>query len=196
MNGSCITFEILDKMASYFKSLEIHDYDKLTTEEDWSHIEGEERLLAIRRVIKLGYIKPKHGDGFRWLYRDYRNIGLIFWHDEKGVLYPYYSIDDYGSVLPDFRIGNGPKEFLPDHWNNVVDHNNIIFLSDELVKEIKAAFESSEPNPFVKTEEKSKSILLEIKGYPHKVIVKNDCIFDPKLLPWATYNRNIIYFQD
>ena len=87
-------------------------------------------------AIKHGFLKVNHGSTFYWLGCSYRNTGLFFYHKDKGVLSTYDEIDDYGSVPPDFRVGE--DGFAPNHWCDVnsdsyVDHNTIIFLSDELV---------------------------------------------------------------
>lgn len=189
MNARELTFEILKEMASRMKKLGVSDYNALKTVQDWHNLYGEERKMAVKRTIELGLFRPQHGEGFQWICFSYRNSDLMFWHDEKGVLYPYGDIDDYGSVPPEFRVGNGPKDFLPDHWDGVIEHNNIIFLSDELVEEVKTALSSSQ----AKKEKRSTSVLLEIKGYPFKIIVEDGCQF--KGLPWATVDRTIIRFQ-
>ena len=56
---------------------------------------------------------------------------LIF--DGSKLIELYTNIDDYGSVPPIFKVG---KEFKPNHWLNVIDHNGIIFLEDELFSKI------------------------------------------------------------
>lgn len=172
------------------KKLGVNDYDGMNTVRHWHALGWEGRKLAVKRAIDLGLFKPKHGEGFQWICFSYRNSDLMFWHDEKGILSPYGGIDDYGSVPHEFRVGNGEKDFLPDHWTHVVEHNNIIFLSDELVAEVRTALSSSLAK---KEKGNSSSILVEIKGYPFKIIVKDDCAF--KGLPWATIEHTIIRFQ-
>ena len=193
MHQQSITLAMLTKMAAHFKKLKINEYDNTKTEQDWLNLSGQDRLKAVRRIIELGYAKPYHGDAFHWIGQGYRNENLFFYHAEKGVIYPYTEIDDYGSVPPDFRVGNGPNEFLPDHWLNIVDHNNLIFLSDELVEQVKAAISNPVSLPFVKEKGNEISVLVEIKDNPYKIVVKKDCKFTG--LPWATVNRSTIYFQ-
>jgi hypothetical protein len=96
---------------------------------------GTERKLWATKVINAGLFKVHHGDAFHWLGQGYRNTNLLFWHKDDGIMFPYCEIDDYGSVPPCFVVGNG--SFSPGHWSNEVDHNGIVFLSDELVAEIK-----------------------------------------------------------
>lgn len=106
---------------------------------DWHAMEEDENEQKewMMKVINAGLFKPKHGDGFHWLGDGYRNQGLWFWDKEKGIIPPYTEIDDYGSVPPHFLVGNGEDQFKPGHWKNIVDHNTIVFLSPELLKEIK-----------------------------------------------------------
>lgn len=64
----------------------------------------------------------------------YRNQGKWIWDGQKKTIKSLYTeIDDYGSVPPKFKVG---KEFKPDHWVEVIDHNSIIWLEDDLYKEI------------------------------------------------------------
>jgi len=50
----------------------------------------------------------------------------------------YTRLDDYGSCNPMFRVGDRPGEFSPKHWLNSIDHNSIVFLSNELIEKINA----------------------------------------------------------
>ena len=90
-------------------------------------------------------MKPKHGDTVRWIYKmnqDYRNSNLIgfVWmkNDEFKIIPVYTEIDDYGSVPPQFVVGEQPGEFSPGYWKNVVDHNGINFLSQEIQERIRS----------------------------------------------------------
>jgi len=60
----------------------------------------------------------------------YRNDGVYIWnaHDNY-IQFLEYEIDDYGYVPYNFKVG---KDFLPDHWLNVIDHNTILYLDNEL----------------------------------------------------------------
>lgn len=109
------------------------------------HDMGEDDTLQkkwMMKVINAGLFKPKHGDGFHWLGDGYRNQDLWFWDKEKGIIPPYTEIDDYGSVPPCFLVGNEEDQFLPNKWENVVDHNSYVFLAPELVDEIKKTAKS------------------------------------------------------
>lgn len=104
---------------------------------NWDDVEDHEQKVWIRKVIDAGLFKPKHGDGFHWLGKDYRNEGLWFWDKNRGVIPPCTEYDDYGGVPDHFLVGNGEDQFKPGHWKNIVDHNTIVFLAPDLMKEIK-----------------------------------------------------------
>jgi hypothetical protein len=106
---------------------------------NWHDMEEDDTLQKkwMMKVINAGLFKPKHGDGFHWLGGGYRNQDLWFWDKEKGIIPPCTEYDDYGSVPPHFLVGNGEDQFKPGHWKNIVDHNTIVFLAPDLMKEIK-----------------------------------------------------------
>jgi hypothetical protein len=62
----------------------------------------------------------------------YRNEGKWIWDGTK-IVNLDTEVDDYGSVPPEFKVG---KDFQPNHWIDVVDHNSIIWLEDELFEDI------------------------------------------------------------
>ena len=69
----------------------------------------------------------------------YRNQGKWIWDGvEKKLKNLYTEIDDYGSVPPEFKVG---KQFKPNHWVEVIDHNTIIWLEDDLYDKIKLAYD-------------------------------------------------------
>jgi len=111
---------------------------------NWHDMEEEPALQKkwMMKVINAGLFKPKHGDGFHWLGDGYRNQNLWFWDKDKGIIPPYTEIDDYGGVPPRFLVGNGEDQFLPNNWENIVDHNSFVFLAPELVEEIKSTAKS------------------------------------------------------
>ena len=138
--GDTITQEMLEEV--YYDEIESRsDYDDTKDEEymkavpNFRDMMGTERVAWATKVIKAGLFKVDHGDAFHWLGQEYRNENLLFWHETDGIIFPYDEIDDYGSVPPCFVVGNG--SFSPDHWSDEVDHNGLVFLSDELVAEIK-----------------------------------------------------------
>lgn len=109
----------------------------------WLEMRGERIEWANYVALNVFDKPPKHGAAYHWIGRSYRNINLLFWDAEGWTfVYPYTGIDDYGSVPTRFRVGNKANEFLPDHWVNDVDHNCIVFLSDELVDEVRARMRS------------------------------------------------------
>lgn len=170
-----LTEAILNKMAT-------HDHVAPLV---WRELSRAERKKAAERTIELGLFRPRHGDGFHWIGQGYRNENLMFWHREKGILFPYEDIDDYGSVPPDFRVGNGKGTLSPTHWKTSVDHNSIIFLSDDLMKTIG---ESATPTKGGFT------ALVEIRKKSYRVLLRS---LAWKGLPWASidYDTNTLYVQ-
>jgi hypothetical protein len=126
-----ITQEMLEKV--YYNKIKSRSHMKDIP--NFRNMMEDERKLWATKVIKARLFKVHHGDAFHWLDEGYRNQNLLFWHETDGIMFPYTEIDDYGSVPPCFVVGNG--SFSPDHWSDMVDHNGLVFLSDELVAEIK-----------------------------------------------------------
>jgi len=135
-----ITLDMLEKVG----------YDK----NDWDII------AWANKVIDAKLFKPYHGQAFHFIGQSYRNENLLFWHKEKGVITPYTEIDDYGSVPPDFLVGD---EFRPDEWSNMVDHNSFVFLQPSLVEEIKETAKYVEKGKFWHTSVVIKSEVFAVK---------------------------------
>jgi hypothetical protein len=74
----------------------------------------------------------KRGDTICFGGRVYRNDGVWIWDGEK-IIELETDIDDYGSVPNSFKVG---KEFHPNHWIKIIDHNTIIWLEDDLFEKI------------------------------------------------------------
>ena len=75
----------------------------------------------------------KRGDTICFGGRVYRNEG-VWICDGKKIISLDTDIDDYGSVPAEFKVG---KEFAPNHWIKIIEHNTIIWLEDELYDQIK-----------------------------------------------------------
>jgi hypothetical protein len=104
---------------------------------EWNRLpEGEQRIW-IKKAVDMGLLRVDHGDGFSWLGQGYRNENLWFWHKTKGAIGPCTEYDDYGSVPKCFIVGDGEDHFEPFHWVGVVDHNNYVNLSKEIIEKIK-----------------------------------------------------------
>ncbi len=86
----------------------------------------------------------------------YRNTNLLFWDNiNQRILEPFTEIDDYGSVPPEFVVGDG--YFNPDDWIDEVDHNSFVFPATPLINEMKEfAIENPEKNSMVVTINKIK----------------------------------------
>ena len=71
----------------------------------------------------------------------YRNNGIYMWNGNI-VISLYTACDDYGSVPPEIEIADD-NDFTADSWNNLVDHNNIVWFSTEIRNRIKYTLSSS-----------------------------------------------------
>ena len=130
-----------------YRSQDIALYKKVKP--DWVELYGNDLKYWADLAVKSSNLKIQHGDILWWLEeRGYRNENLLFWHEDKGVVFPYTEIDDYGSVPPCFRVG---PDFLPEFWfpceeyNHKVDHNSLVFLEETLVQEIKENLQEVTP---------------------------------------------------
>ena len=145
----------------------------------------EEDTPIITKIVKS--MKSKHGDTVRWRWPmslDYRNSNLVgfVWkkNDEFKIIPMYTKIDDYGSVPPQFVVGNAPDEFEPKHWLNVVDHNGIVFLSEEIKNKINSLI-AENPN--------AEHHKIEIKKNRYIVQVS----LDTKIVkPWAEFDGHVL----
>ena len=102
---------------------------KSDTNDTQPFIEVVARLFAKKN-------KLPNGQTIHYLDDDYRNHNLLFWDSQnERIVYPFYEIDDYGSVPPIFPVGDG--YFNPFDWLDEVDHNTFVFPSCTLIKEMK-----------------------------------------------------------
>jgi hypothetical protein len=103
----------------------------------------------------------QHGDIINFQ-GGYRNEGKWIWNSEKKKIELLHTeIDDYGSVPPEYKVG---IRFKPDHWINVVDHNTIIWLEDELYSKIDLIYYKNNIEGKIKLFGIMYSILIEIDG--------------------------------
>ena len=71
----------------------------------------------------------------------YRNEGVYIWNATDNYIQNLeYEIDDYGHIPSNFKVG---KDFLPNHWNNVIDHNDIIHLDNELYENVDLKYDNN-----------------------------------------------------
>jgi hypothetical protein len=66
---------------------------------------------------------------------DYRNNNKLIFDGEK-LEHLWTDVDDYGSVPPTFVCGDEPGEFDIGNFEDIIDHNNINWLSKDKLKEI------------------------------------------------------------
>jgi len=93
---------------------------------------------VIEAVVTIYAKKNKlcNGATIHYLNDNYRNNNLLFWDAQnQKIVYPFYEVDDYGSVPAIFVVGNG--YFNPTDWLDEVDHNSYVFPSNTLINEMK-----------------------------------------------------------
>ena len=100
------------------------------------------RISLCNQFIK-NHMNLDDGDAVQIEERGYRNarliglgFGLMFWSNTKGLVYPNYDMNDYGTVPSEFQVGEGEGEFAPWHWTSIDDYDGIIWLSDTLRDQI------------------------------------------------------------
>jgi hypothetical protein len=77
----------------------------------------------------------QRGDVIHFGNDDYRNNNKMIFDGER-LENLYTEIDDYGSVPPTYECGDSPNEFNIGDFENIIDHNNINWLSKEKLKDI------------------------------------------------------------
>ena len=83
------------------------------------------------------YLNMDDGDVVQIGEEGYRNENLMFWSEAKGLVYPDYDVNDYGTVPSNFRVGNSEGEFAPWHWTHAIEgYDGIIWPSDTLRDQI------------------------------------------------------------
>ena len=181
-----LTIDMLKR--AFWASIEsAPDYDdeKQYIVPDFEDEEKDYRKYA-NLAVKHGILKVEHGDPFIWLGEGYRNQNLRFYDKDKGVIYPWSDgPDDYGTVPYQFKVG----DFPPDKWSNMVDHNDYVFLREDLVEQLKATLKEVKPDIWETT--------IEILGvtYPvtltvNRVDEKKAKVYtlnDLKYLDWAHF---------
>jgi hypothetical protein len=75
------------------------------------------------------------GDVIHFGNDDYRNNDKMIFNGEK-LEHLYTEIDDYGSVPPNYVVGDNDGEFNIGDFSDVIDHNTINWLSKDKLKEI------------------------------------------------------------
>jgi hypothetical protein len=138
-----LTIDMLKK--AFWTSIEsAPDYDdeKQYVVPDFEDEEKDYRKYA-NLAVKHGILKVEHGDPFIWIGEGYRNQNLRFYDKDKGVIYPWSDgPDDYGTVPYQFKVG----DFPPDKWSNYVDHNDYVFLREDLVEQLKRTLKQVKPD--------------------------------------------------
>ena len=126
-------------------TLEEDDYidlaNKIPEDDDLSDVDTN--LITEAISMKLDKLPLLRGDVIflEWMGED-RNIGKILWDGEQ-VVTLNTDIDDYGAVDPEFTF----PEFPLNHFFHSIDHNNIIWLSDQTLQELRQNYREEIPDP-------------------------------------------------
>jgi len=88
-------------------------------------------------------IHINRGDVIHFGNDDYRNNGKMIFDGEK-FEHLYTNVDDYGSVPPNYVVGDNEDEFNIGDFEEIIDHNTINWLSKDKLKEIKLYEETDE----------------------------------------------------
>lgn len=88
-------------------------------------IDGWNRAIDPILNAEASRYGPRRGDVIRIDEApNYRNDGKLMW-DRGGLVHLAYDLDDYGSVPSMFTVGD---EFLADHWEGLIVHNEIVWV--------------------------------------------------------------------
>jgi hypothetical protein len=119
--------------VSHYINSEILGYTEARVEEICIDMNEEfDKLLNSLDIYVHNNMKEiKKGDVITLIKEEgrYRNTGT-FIYDGESVCDLCDIIDEYGSVPPILQVSD--IEFSPYHWMNVIVHNNIFFLSNDL----------------------------------------------------------------
>ena len=134
---------IYDTMASEF-NISKNDLEKYGIEFNVSDKRDSSMLDKITNYVIDNVPEIKRGDIVSVIPEDerYRNDGLFIWNGEK-VIELDFSIDEYGSVPPEFIITY--TEFSVDWWRGIIKHNGYIWPSKEIRKKFADAVLSYNP---------------------------------------------------
>ena len=97
---------------------------------------------------------------------DYRNANKMIFNGEK-LVDLYYGVDDYGSVPPEFVVGDKEEEFDIGDFEDLICHNSINWLSKDKLKEIIFSIDEKKNKILGKVTIKGKEwkIILDIYNY-------------------------------
>lgn len=109
--------------------------------------ERPENCELLTKYIRENGILIRRGDVVSLLPQSkrYRNDFTYIWNGEK-VIELDYTIDDYGSVPPEFVVTD--TEFSPDYWIHAIAHNGI-FHPDMLILFRDFAFHQDETTGYL-----------------------------------------------
>lgn len=111
----------------------------------------------------------KRGDIVHFGNNYYRNSNKLIFDGVK-LEFLYSLVDDYGSLSPDYVVGDKLEEFDVGDFENIIDHNEINWLSKETLQKIILYEEENEI--FGKVMIKNKEWFIEFNYYnldPHNL---------------------------
>lgn len=88
-----------------------------------------------KKIFDPKSLNMQRGDVIHFGNDDYRNNNKMIFNGEK-LEHLYTEVDDYGSVPPTYECGDSPNEFNIGDFEDIIDHNNINWLSKEKLKDI------------------------------------------------------------
>ena len=106
------------------------------------------------------------GDVIHFEGDDYRNANKLIFDGEKLVSL-HYDVDDYGSVPPEFVVGDKENEFNIGDFEDLICHNTINWLSKDKLKEITFSIDEKKDRVLGKVSIKGNEwkIILDVYNY-------------------------------
>lgn len=124
------------------------------------------------------------GDVIHFEGDDYRNANKMIFDGEK-LVDLHYDVDDYGSVPPEFVVGDKNDEFNIGDFEDLICHNSINWLSKEKLKEITFSIDENKDKVLGK---------VSIKGTEWKIIL--DIYYHSEFENSSTNSKKFICYID
>ena len=112
---------------------------KIENDED-DEIKSLKRLNDLFNKLNYGVLlKPKHGDVFKTIIGDgYRNMNKYMYYaplnKKPRLIHLDYNYDEYGAVPKEFAIGLRENKFAANHWEYVIEHNELVPVKVDKIK--------------------------------------------------------------
>ena len=181
-------YEIING-KSKIVSLTEKDYPSLAKEFDEDDEFSKEDLRMINKKIlpNLNKLPLLRGDiiHLAWV-GEYRNSGKLIWTGER-VVELDTNIDEYGSVPKEFSF----PEFPIDYFYDSIDHNNLIWISQDKVQEIIKNFDEKTQKSFVTDLYKSIPVIAGAKDDDDKLVRLTKQQFAEYITKFPFFDDNI-----